>query len=69
MRIPRKRVLRIVVNGTDEWTEQAGDRTVMEVQHRLATETIPGAFVRVWEQYLGGAKVKTEADHEGDTQD
>lgn len=56
MRIPRKRVLKITVGGQSSWTEDAGGRTVLEVQHKLATEMFPGKSVRVREQYLGGAK-------------
>lgn len=68
MRIPRERVLHIVINGRDEWREPAGSRVALEVQHKMATETFPEArSVRVREQYLGGAKAKLvapEADEE-----
>ena len=66
VRTPRQRVFRVTVNGTDQWTEQAGSRTVLEFQHRMATEMIPGAFVRVEEQYIGGAKAPLYNEEEGD---
>lgn len=56
MRASRRRVFKICVNGQDEWIEDAGERTAVEVQHKLVTEMFKGSFVRVQEQYLGGAK-------------
>ncbi len=61
-RIPRTRIFKFIVNGTDIWLEPAGTRTVLETQHQMATETLPGSFVRVQEQYLGGAKARAEAE-------
>ena len=63
MRIPRQRIFKICINGTDEWVEQAGNRTVLETQHRFSVE-MPGAFVRVREQYLGGAKAPLKTEDE-----
>lgn len=55
MRVARKRVFHVSVGGRESWKEDAGSRTVLEVQHQLATESFPGQFVRVIEQYIGGA--------------
>lgn len=68
MRIPRKRMFRITVNGTDSWTESAGERTVLETQHQLVTEIVPGGFVRVQEFYIGGAAAprREEEDEDGE---
>jgi hypothetical protein len=57
----RERIFHITVNGRDEWREPAGQRSVFEVQHRLATEQFPGASVRVREQFLGGARPSLRA--------
>ena len=64
MRIPRQRVFRIVINGKNEWREDAAGRNLLEVQHKLATEVFKGCSVRVQEQYLGGAKSKLEVEDE-----
>lgn len=58
MRQPRLRVFAITIDGgkTLERREQAYNRVDIEVQHRLATVEYPGAFVRVVEKYIGGAK-------------
>ncbi len=66
MRISRKRVFRITINGTQEFTEEAGLRSAIEVQHSLATERFPGARVRVQELYLGGAKARLDEEEEQD---
>ena len=58
MRIPRQRVFKIVINGLQEWVEDAGNRVAIEVQHKLVTTMFPGKSVKVIEQYLGGAKPK-----------
>ena len=58
MRIPRQRVFKIVINGLQEWVEDAGNRVGLEVQHKLATTMFQGKSVRVIEQYLGGARPK-----------
>lgn len=61
-------MFRVVIDGTHEWQEDAGDRSLYEFQHRLAIITYPGSSVKVTEQYLGGAKTKTieETDEELD---
>ncbi len=66
MRVARKRVFSISVNGQQEWKEDAGNRTVLETQHQLATESFPGSSVRVRELYLGGAKARLVAEDEED---
>ena len=58
MRIPRQRVFKIIIQGLQEWVEDAGTRVGLEVQHKLATTMFQGRSVRVIEQYLGGAKPK-----------
>ena len=69
MRTPLKRVFRITINGTDQWVEPAGTRTVVETQHFMATEAHPGCFVRVQELYLGGAKAREKESDEDQPQE
>ena len=63
MRIPRRRVFKIIVQGRDEWLEEAGSRTVLETQHALS-QKFSGQSVRVIEQYLGGARAQLPVEEE-----
>ena len=60
----RQRVFRVCVDGTHEWTEDAGHRSLYEFQHKLATERFVGSHIRVREQFLGGAKAKLVLEDE-----
>lgn len=64
MRAKRQRVFKITVNGRDQWKEEAGNRSVVETQHKLATEMFPGSFVRIQEIYIGGARPSRVLDEE-----
>ena len=63
MRQQRQRVFDITINGKDTRREDARGRVALEVQHDLAVET--GAYVRVEEKYIGGARAsRVEADED-----
>ena len=64
MRIPRQRVFKIIIQGLQEWVEDAGTRVGLEVQHKLATTMFQGKSVRVIELYIGGAKARPVVDAE-----
>ena len=63
MRVPRKRVFRISLDGGDPYLEEAGERTCLETQHRFVTEK-GYKTARVVELYLGGAKTKVIEEEE-----
>lgn len=65
MRVKRERIFNIVVNGgkLGEWREAASG-SLEERQHSLATDRFVGAYVRVTELYLGGAKAPQPPDDE-----
>jgi hypothetical protein len=46
-----ERVFHVTVNGQQEWTEPADDRSMAEFQHELATERFPGKLVRVEQKF------------------
>ena len=53
-------MFRVTIDGTHQWTEDAGSRSVFEFHHNLSTGKYVGCSVRVTEQFLGGAKSKLQ---------
>lgn len=65
MRVKRERIFAVCVNGgkLGEWREAASG-SLEERQHSLATDRFVGAYVKVTELYLGGAKAPAPPEDE-----